>query len=127
MSATASDKEAVCYEGEIASVLESSGFEVEIDNSKRKTPGQSLPAGLEMTIKETTVRPIHAYRIVTAFRRAGIAIATKINGRRRKNNTLYIAVGPNAAPSIVPAVRTPATWRSEVRASLLEKWKRRFS
>ena len=36
MTAAASDKEAVCYQGEIASVLEDMGCEVEIDNAKEK-------------------------------------------------------------------------------------------
>jgi hypothetical protein len=112
MTAAASDKEAVCYQGEIASVLEDMGCEVEIDNAKRKAPAQEIPTGVEMTIKEETVRPIHASRIVRAFRRAGVVIATTINARRRNNDTLYITVGPNAAPSLVPpTIRKAATWQ----------------
>jgi hypothetical protein len=118
MTAAASDKEAVCYQGEIASVLEDMGCEVEIDNEKRKAPAQKKPAGVEMTIKEETVRPIHALRIVRAFRRAGVVIATRINARRRKNDTLYVSVGPNDAPAVVlPAIPTAAArlwWKSLV-------------
>ena len=128
MTAAASDKEAVCYEGEIANVLEDMGFEVEIDNAKRKSPAQEIPTGVEMTVKEETVRPIHAYRIVRAFRRAGVAIATRINGKRRKNNTLYITVGTDDAPGFVPLITgTAAKWRSKVRRTLLKKWKRKFA
>ena len=93
MIAAASDKEAVCYESEIASVLEDTGFNVEIHNPKRKAVEQEIPAGVEMTIADQTVRPRHAHRIADVFRRAGIAIATRINARRQKNNTLYITVG----------------------------------
>jgi hypothetical protein len=127
ITATASDREAVCYEGEIANVLEETGFEVEIDNAKRDSSEQQIPVGVEMTVKEKTVRPIHAYRIVRAFRRAGIAIATRINDRRGKNNTLYITVGPNGAPARAPSTtRTAAKWRSTVLRTLLEKWKVKF-
>lgn len=128
ITAAASDREAVCYEAEIANVLEDTGFKVEIDNSKRKPSEQEIPTGIEMTVKEETVRPIHAYRIVRAFRRAGVAIATRINGSRRKNNTLYITVGPDDARGIVPfTTGTAAKWRSKVRRILLAKWKRRFA
>jgi hypothetical protein len=128
MTAAASDREAVCYEGEIANVLEDTGFEVEIDNAKRKPSEQQIPTGIEMTVKEETVRPIHAYRIVRAFRSAGVAIATRINGKRLKNNTLYITVGPDDAPSLVPlATGTAAKWRSKVRRTLVEKWKMKFA
>ena len=96
--AAASDKEAVGYEGEIASVLEDMGCKVEIDNVKANTPAEAIPSGVEMTIKEETVRPIHSNRILRAFRRAGVGIVTRINARRQKNTTLYITVGSNDAP-----------------------------
>lgn len=109
MVAAASDEEAVGYQGEIASVLQDMGCEVEIDNVKTNTSAQAIPTGVEMTIKEETIRPIHANRIMGAFRRAGVAIVTRINPRRRKNNTLYITVGANDAP---PAIaRLPARWK----------------
>jgi hypothetical protein len=128
VSMTATDREAVCYEGEIANVLEETGFNVEIDNAEAKGPKQKIPAGVEMTVKDKTVRPVHAYRIVTAFKHAGVVLATKINGRLRKNNTLYITVGPNGPPArVAPALRTAATWQSKVRATLLEKWKTKFA
>ena len=128
MTAAASDKEAVCYQGEIASVLEDMGCEVEIDNAKRKAPAQEIPTGVEMTIKEETVRPIHASRIVRAFRRAGVVIATRINARRRKNDTLYITVGPNDAPALVPpTIPTAATWQWKSLATLFAKWKMKFA
>ncbi|MEY2555225.1 MAG: hypothetical protein QOF93_369 [Verrucomicrobiota bacterium] len=128
ITAAASDREAVCYEGEIANVLEDTGFTVEIDNAKRKPSAEHVPAGIEMTVKEETVRPIHAYRIVRAFRSAGVAIATRINGNRGKNNTLYITVGPDDAPGVAPLVtRTAAKWRLKVRRTLVEKWKRKFA
>ena len=128
ITAAASDREAVCYEGEIANVLEDIGFRVEIDNAKRKPSAQQLPAGVEMTVKEDTVRPIHAYRIVRAFRRAGVTIATRIDRRGRKNNTLYITVGADDAPGLVPLITgTAAKWRLKVRRILLKKWKRKFA
>jgi hypothetical protein len=96
--AAAADKEAVGYQGEIASVLQDIGCKVEIDNVKANALAQAIPTGVEMTIKEETVRPIHAYRIMCAFRRAGVAIVTRINARRRKNDTLYITVGAKDAP-----------------------------
>ena len=102
MIAEASDKEAVGYQGEIASVLEDIGCKVEIDNEKANPPAEAIPTGVEMTIKEETVRPIHANRIMGAFRRAGVAIITRINARRRNNNTLYITVGANDAPPELP-------------------------
>jgi hypothetical protein len=102
MVAEASDKEAIGYEGEIASVLEDMGCKVEIDNVKADTPAEAIPTGVEMTIKEETVRPIHANRIMGAFRRAGVAIATRINAGRGKNNTLYITVGANDPPPELP-------------------------
>jgi hypothetical protein len=127
MTAASSDREAVCYEGEIANVLEETGFQVEIDNTKTTSPGKQLPAGVEMTVKDTAIRPIHAYRIVSAFRRAGIAIATRINGARRKNDTLYITVGANGAAALVPpTIEIAATWQSKVRITLRQKWKRKF-
>jgi hypothetical protein len=128
MTAAASDREAVGYEGEIAKVLEDTGFPVEIDNAKRKPSAQQLPAGVEMTVKEDTVRPIHAYRIVRAFRRAGVTIATRIDRRGRKNNTLYITIGADDAPGLVPLITgTAAKWRLKVRRTLLKKWKRKFA
>jgi hypothetical protein len=99
MTAAPSDREAVCYEGEIANVLEDTGFKVEIDNAERKSPERKIPAGLEMTIADKTIRPMHASPIAHAFRRAGIAIATRISARRRQNDTLYITVGSNDAPA----------------------------
>jgi hypothetical protein len=128
MTAAASDREAVCYEGEIANVLEDTGFKVEIDNAQEKPSGQRIPMGLEMTVKEKTVRPIHAYRIVRAFRSAGVTIATRINGKRQKNDTLYITVGPDDAPGIVPLITgAAAKWRLKVRQTLLKKWKGKFA
>lgn len=122
MTAAASDKEAVCYQGEIASVLEDMGCEVEIDNAKRKAPAQERPTGVEMTIKEETVRPIHASRIVRAFRQAGVVIATAVNARRRQNDTLYITVGPKDVPALVPpAIPTAAVGRWQ---SLAKLWSR---
>ena len=109
-------------------MLEDTGFKVEIDNAKGNLSAQQVPAGIEMTVKEETVRPIHAYRIVRAFRSAGVAIATRINGNRRKNNTLYITVGPDGAPGLVPlATGTAAKWRLKVRRTLVEKWKMKFA
>lgn len=123
MTAAASDNEAVCYQDEIANVLEETGFEVEIDNAKRKSPEQEIPTGVEMTVKDKTAPPVHAYRIVRAFRAAGLAIATRINARRRRNDTLYITVGPKGSAALVaPTISTAATWR----ATLLEKWKIKF-
>jgi hypothetical protein len=128
ITAAASDGEAVCYQGEIANVLEETGFRVEIDDAKRKPSAQQIPTGIEMTVKEETVRPIHAYWIVRAFRRAGVAIATRINGKRRKSNTLDITVGSNAALGLVPvATRTEANWQLKVHRTLLEKWKMKFA
>ena len=116
MTAPASDKEAVCYQSEIASVLEDAGCEVKIDNAKGEAPVQEIATGVEMTIKEETVRPIHASRIVRAFRRAGVVIATSINARELNNDTLYIAVGPNDSPAVaLPAIPTTAPrhwWKS---------------
>jgi hypothetical protein len=127
MTSAASDKEAVCYQGEIASVLEEMGCKVEIDNAKRKAPEQEIPAGVEMTIKENTVRPIHANRILRAFRRAGVVIATRINARRRRNNTLYITVGSSeAAAPVSPIIRTAPTWRWKSLAALLTKWRMKW-
>lgn len=95
MIADASDREAVCYESEIVNVLEDTGFKVEVDNAREKVSEQEIPKGLEMAIADQTVRPVHASRIVRAFRHAGVIIATRINAKRRKNNTLYITVGSN--------------------------------
>ena len=94
MTASSADPEAVHYEGEIASVLEDVGCAVEIDNASTTASIREIPAGVELTIKERTVRPGHAYRIIDVFRRAGVMLAAKINGRRHKNDTLYISVGP---------------------------------
>jgi len=128
MMAAASDSEAVGYEREIANVLEDTGFPVEIDNAKRKPSAQRVPMGIEMTVKEKTVRPIHAYRIVRAFRSAGVTIATRINGKRQKNDTLYITVGPDDPPGLVPLITgTAAKWRLKVRQTLLKKWKGKFA
>lgn len=128
MTAAASDREAVGYEGEIANVLEDTGFPVEIDNAKRKPSAQQVATGIEMTVKEQTVRPVHAYRIVRAFRSAGVAIATRIDGKRRKNDTLYITVGHDDAPGLVPLITgTAAKWRLKVRRTLLKKWKGKFA
>ena len=128
MTAAASDKEAVCYESEMASVLEETGFEVEIDNPTRKAAAQEIPKGVEMTIANQTVRPRHAHRIVDVFRQAGIAIATKINARLRKNNTLYITVGAKGAPSLVrPTIPTAAIWKSKSLATLFAKWRTKFA
>ena len=102
ITASASDAEAVCYEDEIANVLAETGFEVEIDNAARKPAEEKIPTGLEMTVKDETIRPVHARRILHAFRHAGVAIATRINAMRRSNSTLYITVGSNAAPGAVP-------------------------
>ena len=127
MTAATPDRESVCYEGEIANVLEETGFQVEIDNTKTVSPKKQLPAGVEMTVKDTAIRPIHAYRIVSAFRHAGIAIATRINGARRNNDTLYITIGANGAPApVAPTIETAATWQSKVRVTLRQKWKRKF-
>ena len=115
LTAAASDKEAVRYEGEIASVLEDTGCKVKIDNAERKAPEQEIPTGVEMTIAEATVQPIHASRIVRAFRHVGVAIATRINARRRRNDTLYITVGQNDALAHNDA---PATWQSKSIATL---------
>jgi hypothetical protein len=128
MTAATADREAVCYEGEIANVLEDTGFKVKIDNATGEPPAEQVATGIEMTVKDETVRPIHAYRIVRAFRRAGVAIATRINGKRRKNNTLYINVGANSAPGVVPLTNgTAAKWRLKVRQTLVEKWKTKFA
>jgi hypothetical protein len=107
ITAPAVDKEAVCYEAEIASVLEDAGCDVEIDNAKTKARVQEIPLGVEMTIKEETVRPVHASRIVRAFRRAGLVVVTRVNSMRRNNNTLYITIGSaDAAALVSPATPT---------------------
>jgi hypothetical protein len=127
MTAAAGDNEAVSYENEIANVLEETGFDVKIDNPSKKEPSGELPAGVEMTIKEGTVRPIHALHIVNAFRRAGVTIATKISALRRKNNTLYISVGLKESPLAGPASPgTAAAWQSKSMALVLAKWRDRF-
>ena len=128
MSAAVSDKEAICFQGEIARVLEDTGFKVEIDNAKERSPEQKIRTGVEMTISDETVRPRHAYRIVHAFRRAGVAIATRVNVSRRKNNTLYITVGANDAPALAPPViQTAAIRRWKSLATLLVKWRAKFA
>ena len=118
MTATASDQEAVGYEREIAGVLEDTGFKVDIVNVKEKSPAEEIPAGLEMTVADETIRLSHAYRILHAFQRAGLALVTKINAKRHCKDTLYITVGPNDAPA-------PATAGGQGRstAGLLTKWK----
>ncbi len=103
MTATASDPEAVGYEREIASVLEDTGFKVDIVNLKGSSAAEEIPAGVEMTVADATIRLNHAYRILHAFRRAGIALVTKINAKRRSKDTLYITVGPNDAPDSAAA------------------------
>jgi hypothetical protein len=128
MTASASDTEAVCYEDEIANVLEETGFDVEIDNAKRKPAEPQIPTGVEMTVKDETIRPVHAYRIVRAFRAAGVTIATRINAMRRSNNTLYITVGSNVAPALVPPTTcTAGKWQSDMLRTLREKWKTKFT
>lgn len=94
ISAAPSDKEAVSYEGELADAFADIGCDVEIDNAKENALASQTPQGVEVTIKETTIRPIHSSRIVSAFRRAGVAIKTRINGSRKSRTTLYVAVGP---------------------------------
>jgi hypothetical protein len=127
LTATACDSEAVGYENEIANVLEETGFDVKIDNAPKEEPTEELPAGVEMTIKEATVRPIHALSIVTAFRLAGVTIATKINALRRQNNTLYISVGPkDALLAALSPTGTAAAWQSKSMALVLAKWRDRF-
>jgi hypothetical protein len=123
MTAAASDKEAVAYEVEIAEVLENSGFKVEIDNAKRTSPGEETHPGVEATIADETVRPSHAFRVVQAFRRVGVAVATKINAKRRGKNTLYIAVGPNDTP---PTPKNPL-WQSKSMTAVIAKWKTKFA
>jgi hypothetical protein len=118
MTATASDQEAVGYEHEIAGVLEDTGFKVDIVNVKEKPAADKISAGLEMTVADETIRLGHAYRILHAFQRAGIALVTRINAKRHSKDTLYITIGPNGAPA-------PATAGSQGRptAGLLTKWK----
>ena len=123
MTAAASDKEAVIYEAEIAEVLEDSGFKVEIDNARRTPPGEEPHPGVEATIADETVRPSHAFRVVQAFRRVGVAVATKINAKRRGRNTLYIAVGPNDTP---PTRKNPL-WQSKSMSAVIAKWKTKFA
>jgi hypothetical protein len=120
MTATASDREAVGYEREIASVLEDTGFKVDIVNIKGRSAAEEIPAGVEMTVADQTIRLRHAYRILHAFRRAGIALVTRINAKRRRKDTLYITVGPNDAPDSVAAT-AEGRWQSP--AILLTKWK----
>jgi len=123
MTAVASDKEAVSYEAEIAEVLEDSGFTVEIDNAKRTPLGEAAHPGVEATIADETVRPSHAFRVVQAFRRVGVAVATKINAKRKRKNTLYIAVGPNDTP---PTPKNPL-WQSKSMTAVIAKWKTKFA
>ncbi len=119
MTATASDPEAVGYEREIASVLEDTGFKVDIVNIKGSSAAEEIPAGVEMTVADQTVRLSHAYRILDAFRRAGIALVTRINAKHQSKETLYITVGPNDAPD--SAATAGGRWQSP--AILLTKWK----
>ena len=126
MTAVESDKEAVNYEAEIANVLEETGFEIEIDNATVKKPDREIAPGVEMIVKDQTIRPAHAFQIVQAFRRAGITITTSINALRGKNDTLYITVGSkDASPAIVPMTARTAG-RSKSLALLLVKWKKKF-
>jgi hypothetical protein len=118
MTATVSDKEAIGYEREIASVLEDTGFEVNIVNVKEKSPAEEIPAGVELTVADETIRLGHAYRILHAFQRAGLALVTKINAKRHCKDTLYITVGPNDAPDPAKAGR-----QAQSSAVLLTKWK----
>jgi hypothetical protein len=118
MTATASDQEAVGYEHEIASVLEDTGFKVDIVNVKEKPAAAEISAGLEMTVADETIRLSHAYRILHAFQRAGLALVTKINPKRQSNDTLYITVGSNDAPA-----SAKAGWQRRPAAILLAKWK----
>lgn len=118
MTATASDQEAVGYEREIASVLEDTGFKVDIVNVKEKPAADEIPAGVELTVADETIRLSHAYRILHAFQRAGLALVTKINPKRQSNDTLYITVGPNDAPASAKAGR-----QAQSTAGLLTKWK----
>ena len=120
MTATASDPEAVGYEREIASVLEDTGFKVDIVNVKGRSAAEEIPAGVEMTVADPTIRLSHAYRILHAFQRAGIALVTRINAKRRSRDTLYITVGPNDAPDS-GAATARGRWQSP--DSLLTKWK----
>jgi hypothetical protein len=130
MTAAESNKEAVNYEAEIANVLEETGFEIEIDNATVKKQNQGIAPGVEMIVKDQTIRPAHAFGIVQAFRRAGITIATRINASRQKNDTLYITVGSkDAPPAIVPVTaRTAAAWQSKSKSMglVLVKWKKKF-
>ena len=126
MAAPASDKEAVGYEGEIASVLKDMGCAVEIDNAKSKASAREIPAGVELTIKEETVRPIHASSIVLAFRRAGLVLATRINAMRKQNDTLYITVGANDGAALVPPTIRTSAWRWKSVATHLAEWKKKI-
>jgi hypothetical protein len=128
MSASASDTEAVGYEDEIANVLEETGFEVEIDNAKRKPYAHNVHTGLEMTVSDETVRTVPSSWTLPAITNAGVAIVTRINAKRRSNNTLYITVGPNGAPALVaPATQRAAKWQAMVLRSLPKKWKAKFA
>jgi hypothetical protein len=120
MTATASDKEAVNYQAEIANVLEETGFKIEIDNAPVEKPSEETSAGVEMIVKDETIRPVHAFRIVQAFRHAGITVATRVNALRRRNNTLYITVGPKDLPSREAPL---PSWPSKSMAFVLVKWK----
>ncbi|MDQ2659907.1 MAG: hypothetical protein M3Y03_05755 [Verrucomicrobiota bacterium] len=115
-TAASADSEAVCYEVEIANVLQKAGCEVEIHNASVAV-GDEISPGLELTIKEETVRPIHASRVVSAFRRAGMALTMRINQRRQNNDTVYINVGANDAPVLVAPPTSETT---------LRKWKMKF-
>jgi hypothetical protein len=117
MTATVSDKEAVGYEREIANVLEDTGFKVDIVNVKGKSSAEEIPAGVELTVADETIRLGHAYRILHAFQRAGMALVTKINAKRHCKDTLYITVGPNDAPASAAPSQDQST------AGLLTKWK----
>jgi hypothetical protein len=58
--------------------------------------------------------------VVQAFRRVGVAVATKINAKRRGKSTLYIAVGPNDTPP------TPTSPSKSMKA-VIAKWKTKFA
>lgn len=124
MTAAPSDQEAVSFQAELAGVLEDSGFNVEIDNAKGKSTADETPPGVHATIANETFRPSHAYRVVHAFRRAGVAIATKINARLRGKSTLYIDVGPNETP---PLVQPTSSGQSKSATGVIAKWKLKFA
>jgi hypothetical protein len=124
MSAAAADSEAVCYQSEIAEVLEDSGFDVEIDNSSQTPSGEESPPGLHASIADATIRPSHAFRVIQAFRRVGLGVATRINAKRRRKNALYIDVGSNDTPPGAPGI---SAWQAKAMKAVIAKWKAKFS